>query len=85
VSWPDAHHAADEHATSLLAVAEAGLKIGCAPAPLPAIPRTARKDAATRVTGEHAYFPDYDGPEFADLERELARAGLPGPPCPPAP
>ena len=85
ISWPDAYYAADAHATNLLAIAESGQKKGCAPAVLPTIPWSARKDEATRVSGPSAYFPSYDEPEFDDLERELAKASVPGPPCPATP
>ncbi|MFO0736977.1 MAG: hypothetical protein U0270_13910 [Labilithrix sp.] len=75
VEWPDAHDAADEHATNLLAIAELAMVKGCAPAAVPAIPWTARYDKATRVTRPEAYFPEYAEPQYGDLERELARAG----------
>jgi hypothetical protein len=74
VSWPDAYGAAEEHATNLLAIAEAGFVKTCAGiAKLPAIPWAARADKTTRVGDPDRYYPDYVGPEFDDLELELAR------------
>lgn len=83
VSWPDAHAAIDEHATTLLAIAEASFVKGCAPAPLPIIPWAARNDTSSRVSSRGAYFPEYDGPEFDDLERELTRVASSRAPCKP--
>jgi hypothetical protein len=36
LTWPDSYDAAEDHAASLLAVAEQGLTEGCAPASVPA-------------------------------------------------
>jgi hypothetical protein len=79
VDWPDAWYGARQHATELLAIAEAGMS-GCAPASLPSIPWAARADKRTRVTAD-AYFPDYDGAEFDLLEQEIAKVGRAT--CPP--
>lgn len=75
VAWPDADRPVDSHATELLAVAELGFVKACTGlAPLPAsLPWAARTDKATRIGDHEAYFPDYVGPDFDDLERELAR------------
>jgi hypothetical protein len=74
VTWPDAYGAAEEHATNLLAIAEAAFVKTCAGiAKLPAIPWSARTDRATRVGNPDAYYPDYADPEFDALEVELAR------------
>ena len=75
VAWPDADRPVDSHATELLAVAEHGYVRSCTGvAPLPAsLPWSARSDKATRIGDHEGYFPDYNGAEFDDLERELAR------------
>jgi hypothetical protein len=74
VTWPDAYDAADEHATNLLAIAEAAFVKTCAGiAKLPAIPWSARADKTTRVGNADAYYPEYADPEFDDLEVELMR------------
>lgn len=76
VDWPDADRAADDHATRLLAIAEAGLVKGCAPAALPGpIPWAARSDKATRVGGPEVWVPEYDELDFAQLEADIARLG----------
>lgn len=83
LSWPDATYAADEQATELLAVAEAAMVQGCAPAPLPALPHAARADEGARVPAAKSYFPAYDEPEYAQLEKDLAALGQPGSKCGP--
>jgi hypothetical protein len=79
VDWPNAYYGAAEHATELLAIAEAGFAPGCPPTKLPVIPWDARADKATRVS-ERGYFPEYVGADFSQLEVDLAKVGKA--PCP---
>jgi hypothetical protein len=75
MEWPDADDAAEQHATELLEVAEAGFSAGCAPAALPPVPFRARLDKATRVGDPNAFFPEYEGGDFTSLEQALQDAG----------
>jgi hypothetical protein len=83
VSWPDADRAADEHATELLSIAEAGFVRGCAPVVMPSIPWAARLNKTTRVGDPDDYFPENDDDGFKLLEEEITKAGSKRPVCSP--